>query len=152
MNRFNGNMTILNRIYAECERTKSTTEVGPDHYKSFLKLNPKGMELLIKVILVDRADSINKMVASGTFFKDDNAFYKYITDYLEMIILGMLGVNESKKLVFSKPIGHPPDPKTEVELDKKIKDSIPIIEKVVQASLRRQGEQEYAKGEKIVNG
>ncbi len=93
--------------------------MGPEYYGETLTIPSKSMEVLINRIIVDRTDSINRKLLAGGFENDDE-FVKYITGFLEMFALGIMGVRESDlALVYSKPVGPGPSREMEDKLDKK---------------------------------
>jgi len=136
------NEKLLKATYAICERDNSITEVGPKYYQDFLNIPEKGMEILIQCIITDRVESINRNILSNEW-KNDEEIFEYITDFLEMIALGMIGIRESdKRLVFSKPVGDPPDKEMEHKIDEKIKNTIPLIKNVFSNIISRQQNQQ----------
>jgi hypothetical protein len=130
------NQKLLSAIYGICERDGAITNVGPEYYSDFLNIPERGMEALIACIICDRAESINRKLYSNEFGGEEKLL-EYITDFLDMMAQGIVGIGEANgKLVFSKPVGLPPDSKMEKKIDNKIKSSLPIIKKVLLKSCR----------------
>jgi len=131
------NQEMLAEIFKLCEKYKDTTKVGPEYYKWFLSIRSQGMERLVALIIADRADSINKKLSAGEFESDDK-FFEYITDFLELIAMGVMGFRETDAaLVLSKPVGPGPTREMEDKIDEKIKGTIPLIEKVLLKSTKK---------------
>ena len=125
------NQKLLDAMFEICEKEGAITEVGPEYYKAFLDMSPKGSEVLIKCIVCESADLINNNVFSGNWTREED-ISDHIGLILDMMSLGIMGVEEEKgHLVFSKPVGDPPNASIQEKLDEKIKSTIPIIRKVI---------------------
>jgi len=118
----------LEDIFTICERDGSINNIGPDYYKDFLNMSDKALENVITCVINDRVDEINESIFSGKW-KSEEDIFKYIKNILEIIAVGIMGLNEKTGgLVFYKPVGnYPPDEETKEELNKKINGSTPII-------------------------
>ena len=134
------NQKLLAEISKICEKSNDVTNVGPEYYENFLSISSKGMEIIVAMIVADRADSINRKLFAGEF-EDDDKFFEYITDFLELIAMGVMGLREKDgALVFSKTVGPGPTREMEDKIDEKIKGTIPIIEKMLLKSTKKKSD------------
>lgn len=133
MNKYN--QRILKIIGDKCEKEGYTHNVGNEYYENFLTIPEGSMETLIRTIVCDRVNDINRNILSNKW-KTDEEIHDFIIFFLEMIALGHIVIRESdKSLIFSKAVGSPPDSDMEARIDAKIKNSIPIMDKVILSAL-----------------
>ena len=122
---------IFKEVLKIYDQDGGLTKVGPQYYQAFVNCPGKEMEVIIACIVHDRADFINKNISNGKW-RSDKEIFEFVTLNLEMIALGILEVREKDlRIVFTKPVGIPPDKNMERKLDEKIKKSIPLIKKMV---------------------
>jgi len=115
---------------------KECGTVRPEYYESFLKMSNEEMKFLIAAIMVDGAEYMNKKIFSGEW--KDADIYDYFTYRLELMAQGILGIRENDgKLVISSPVEPQPDAEMAEKLDKKIKEAMPLIKEVFDASKNR---------------
>jgi len=137
--RFNPDSKQLrNKIFAICEANGAIQEVNADYYNAFLNGPDEGMEAIISFIVRDQATYINKKVLEEEWVSDEQII-EHVTSFLRLIFRGSMGFKKDDyKICFYKPVGPPPDKETEMKLDNKIKESIPLIHKVILKVLENQ--------------
>lgn len=125
------NRDILNKIFEICERDGSITKVSRKYYVNFTEYSDEEMEAVIYCIVCDRSETINDNILNFKW-KTGQEIYDFVFSYLEMLARGILGFREKDlKLVFSKPVGEPPDEEMKCKIESKIKSTKPLIDKVL---------------------
>ena len=125
------NQNILNKIFEICERDGSITKVSRKYYVNFTEYSDEEMEAVIYCIVCDRIETINGKILSSKW-NTGQEIYDFVFLFLDMLARGILGFREKDlKLVFSKPVGDPPDEEMECKIESKIKSTKPLIDKVL---------------------
>lgn len=134
------NSEVMKFIFRICESSGSTCPVNDDDYNDFINLTNKQITAIIKGIIIDRANDFNQMC--NNLNKSDKNVYDLITTILDLIARGIIKFGEeTRKLVFYKPIGNPPNEVMEKKIQKKIEESKPLIFKAFKEVFAEQKKQ-----------
>ena len=132
--------SALETIYEICEESGATHPVGHDFYNDFINMNNEDMAFYIKAIIFNRAEEINEIVFSQGETENDEKIHELFTLWLRYMAIGLVGINDDEKLVFTQPIGEPPTKKQEIKIEEKINNAKPLIKKVIIEWLKKERE------------
>jgi len=119
-------------IHKRSEELGAVKEVSTEYYEDMINASDKGLKLLLKAILVDRAEQINQNLFSDRW--DDNDLFEFIKQFLWFFFYGEMSINDTSfKLVFSKPVGPPPDKNLKDKFERKLKSIEPLIVEVLES-------------------
>ena len=121
-------------VFSKCEASGAIFHVDDDYYNSFINLPEKQMIAIIKAIIIDQRNNINKICfdPNKTSGVKNKELYDIITNILDLIAQGIMSFEEDTcRLVLFKPIGNPPSEVTEKKIRQKIEDSKPLVMKAM---------------------
>ena len=134
--------SALETIYEICESSGATHPVGHDFYDDFINMDDKEIEFYIKAITFNRAKEINEIVFSQGETENDEKIHELFALWLRYMAIGLVGINDDEKLVFTKPIGEPPTKEQEIKIEEKINNAKPLITEVIIECLEKQNKDE----------
>ena len=121
-------------LFRMLESKGATRPVDEGYYNIFINMPEKQMMTVIKAIIIDRRNDINKLCFDQNKTSDvaNKELYDMIANILDLIARGIMSFEEDTcRLVLFKPIGGPPNAVTEKKIRQKIEKSKPLVMKAL---------------------
>ena len=122
----------LLEAYAEiCTEYGAITPVNANYYRYFGNMPDDDMSYLLRVILIDRADQINRWVFAWPRMKTEQDIFDYLDTILYMIALGFVQFTEDDAIGYCQPVGPKPTGEEEAMIDHRIRASRPLYRRTI---------------------
>ena len=102
-----GHDEIIQAVDRICEKDGAISKVGPEFYRKFPEFSAKAMNILLKIVIREEANSINSVVFGEKAGTTDE-IVTIVQGTLRCIALGRFKVREDYRIGVCKPIGPKP--------------------------------------------
>ena len=117
-------------VFQKCREKWAVVYVNQEYYEWFLALPDKSFRVIIRLIIRDRVESLNRIVSDGS--KSDSDLINLVKGPLYLISEGVLQFNsETGYLAVFEPLGNSQDADTQARISRKIESLDRLISDVI---------------------